>query len=164
MPIYYISDTISITITQDSEFSLDLQASDITSTNGVFMITSSRLFEIDKFTETKFNLYATNYILSTDMTSTTSVPVATTNCGSFLTSNIAGSELSNGKIGFVVDTSSLQSPCQVRVYSEVQDFPEIFTFSSLTYISVVCGLESISLNPSISQPVFLTYSKGESPT
>ena len=47
LPVFYVSDPIQIFINADSDFSLNLLASDITTADGVFMVTSTRLFEID---------------------------------------------------------------------------------------------------------------------
>ena len=100
------------------------------------MIDENRLFEVEIFYESSFNLFVTNYLLTTDLTSLSSTPLAVTStplspgCGTFLNTNVIGTLQTNGKIGFVIDTSSLQSPCYIRVYAELSIFPTIFAFTS----------------------------------
>ena len=102
----------------------------------------------------------TNYILTTDLTSVTSV-LSAPGCNSFLTTNVNGIEQANGKIGFVVDTSTLLVGCDVRVYAELAMFSTIFAYSDTRVIEVACGSETISLDSSLTQPEQLIYSRGE---
>ena len=98
------------------------------------MLGDTRLFEIEKFQETSFNLYVTNYVLTTDLTSVTSSLSAPGCSNSFLSTNVNGIEQANGKIGFVIDTSTLHIGCEIRVYAELALFPTLFAFSDTRVI------------------------------
>ena len=124
----YESDLISITIQANNDFSPELEPSDISTADGIFQIGDTRLFEIDQFSETLFGLEVINYILTTDLTSTSSA-LLSPGCSSFVNANVAGTLQSNGKIGFVIETTSLQSPCEVRVYAELALFSTIYKFT-----------------------------------
>ena len=98
--------------------------------------------------------------MTTDLTSVTST-LSAPGCNSFLSTNVNGFEQANGKIGFAIDTSTLQAGCQIRVYAELEMFPTLFEFSDIRVIEVACGLETISLDSSLTQPEQLIYSKNE---